>query len=505
MHNVLTTSRNSAQSDQLFAFTQGISLDKRLAQQEIRVQKGWVTALAKIGLLSKNEALDLGLALDEALKLMQTGKFSWRIQDEDIHMNLERFITERLGVLGKKMHLGRSRNDLIATSLRLYVHDSLEVIQGQLTRLIQNLISRAQLDIDVLMPGMTHLQHGQPIRYSQVLAAHGWGFWRDLERVLHAKANAVASMPLGSAALSGTTLPINLTELAAELGFASPSLNAYDSVGDRDFIVEGLDVLSGVALHLSRLAEDVTLWASTGLGLVKLPKQWSTGSSIMPNKRNPDLLELTRARAAKIIGFSNSGRTLMKALPSSYSSDLHELKGVFMQAFEELANCLNIVPELVAELKPNPKRAQELLKHGHILATDIAENLTLKGVPFREAYKQVAALVEAADDLGVELTGLSAEQVAKLAPNLDYAFLATLTPETAVERRTGSGGTAKLRVLEGLAALEQRLQRQWGVSNSGNGNGAAHATAAHDQHGFTVSEANTCGASGRLWELSEWV
>lgn len=456
---VLSSDRNATRPKALFEFTQGIAQDSRLFDQETRVQAAWARALARAGILTKDESDRACAALDVAIALKREGKFEWRVEDEDVHMNLERFVTEREGELGKRMHLGRSRNDLIATTLRLYVADMLDGSIAATGALIESLLERAEKDIEILVPGMTHLQNGQPVRYSHILTAHAWAFLRDIERMTLARSRALASMPLGSAALAGTTLSLDLQTIADELGFQSPTFNSYDSVGDRDFMVEAIDALASLGLHLSRISEDVIYWSSSPVALVRLPKAWSTGSSIMPNKRNPDVPELTRAKAAHLIGCAANAHALIKGLPTSYDSDLHELKQVLIRAVDESQACLAVLPEFFRGLEPDAARAAQLLQRGHVLATEIADMLAFRGVPFREAYKQVAALVERAESLGVQVHELKSEQAAACAPDLEPGALSALSARAAIERRQNSGGTSLARVRDGIEELRERLKR----------------------------------------------
>ena len=456
---ILTSRRNSGRASALFEFTQGIDVDCRLAAQEIRVQMAWSEALGKVGFLSAEDVAKIHAALGEALAHMEAGDFPWEVQDEDIHMNLERFVTERAGTLGKKMHTGRSRNDLIATTLRLYVHDTMGTVITQVSRLVESLLDRATKDIDILIPGLTHVQHGQPIRHGHALAAHAWAFYRDLHRLSVARERAIETLPLGAAALSGTTLMLDFEELARKLGFTQPCLNSYDAVGDRDFILEALDAFASFAVHLSRLSEDCILWSSTAFGLIRLPKAWSTGSSIMPNKRNPDVPELARGKSAHILAAAVNAHALLKAVPTSYGSDLHELKSVYMRALDEVSQCLSIFPDFIGGLEPDSARAEELLGKGHILATEIADELTRSGLPFREAYSQVASLVERAEILGCQVEKLPEAEWKKVAPSLSSDFVALLTPHSAVERRTAPGGTSLARANEGIEELRARLRQ----------------------------------------------
>jgi len=443
--SVLKSGRNQSSYKELYEFTQGIDVDARLAKQEIAVQIAWARALVKIAVIEENEFRTAEKILRKALNEILTGRFEWRVEDEDIHMNLERYVTAEAGDIGKKIHLGRSRNDLIATTLRLFVADALIEIQSAVKQLIRDLCARAEKDIEILVPGLTHVQHGQPIRYSHSLIAHGIALSRDLTRLVSALGLAKKSMPLGAAALGGTPLAIDLSSIAKELGFQNASENSYDSVGDRDFILEALNAISIVAVHLSRLSEDFIYASSTAVGLLKLPKDWSTGSSIMPNKRNPDVPELVRAKSAHMIGAATDGHALMKAVGMSYGSDLHELKTVFMRSFDECLSSVKILSPFIKNLEVDRKRAEELLNKGHILATEVADALVAAGLPFREAYKKVAVMVEEADSKGLQIHQLS---IAGLSPP---------TFESAVEKRKNSGGTAKSRVLQSIEDLKAEI------------------------------------------------
>ena len=438
---ILGNDRNPHQKVELFQFTQGIEVDKRLYQQEIRVQTEWARGLMDLGILTASEFKNIDESLAKAATLIESGKFEWKVTDEDIHMNLERFITEQHGDLGKKMHLGRSRNDLIATTLKLYVSDSLDKLSHRVSTLISALVTLAERDLDVLVPGMTHVQHGQPIRLAQFYLAHAVALSRDESEFERLAEQSLYEMPLGAGALSGTPLKLDLEKIAEHLGFHSPALNSYDQVGSRDEIVRAMAAFSLTAIHLSRLAEDIIYYSSTAVGLFKLPKDYSTGSSMMPNKRNPDVAELTRAKMAHVMSAHNEACMLMKALPTAYASDLHELKSVYMRAEDELASVLEILPLFLDGLKVNESRAKELLGLGHILATEMADELTLnQKKAFRDAYTQVAGAVELAESKGVQLH--------ELAQSKNDPFT------VAVERRTQSGGTSREQCLRQITLLK---------------------------------------------------
>lgn len=454
---VLESSRNKQRASALFDFTNGIEVDARLARQEVQVQKAWAKSIHAIRVITSEELSAATRALDEALTLIEADQFEWRVQDEDIHMNLERFVTERCGALGKKLHLGRSRNDLIATTLRLFVRDSADEIANGLQGLALALCDRAEAEIDVLVPGLTHLQNGQPVRFGHVLASHGWAFQRDLQKIRAASDHAMESMPLGSAALGGTTLAVDLDGLARELGFKAPSLNSYDSVGDRDFMLQALNTFALCGVHLSRLSEDLIFWSSTAIGLIRMPEAWSTGSSIMPNKRNPDVPELVRGKAAHLLGGAADGLALVRGVATSYGSDLHELKSVYLRSFDQIKMSLAALTPFVKGMRADPKAAATLLGKGHILATEVADELARRGTPFREAYGQTAALVECAERKGVQIQELSRQDWKSLAPDLSDEFVRSLDAASAVERRSNSGGTSRARVTAGIQALRAKL------------------------------------------------
>ncbi len=457
MSPLLDSGRNPKRAKALFEFTQGIDVDARLAQQEIRVQKAWAKAIAQIGVLSPSEQSQVQDALTEASQLMIDNRFAWRIEDEDVHMNLERFVTERCGVLGKKMHLGRSRNDLIATTLKLFTAECCDRVCALTQDLARSLCDQGTAQIDVIIPGMTHMQHGQPVRMGHIFAAHAQALTRDLKRLDQAKQSAMAQMPLGSAALAGTPLDVDLAMLAQDLGFSSPPSNSYDAVGDRDFILETTDAFAQLAVHLSRLAEDCIYWSSSAIGLIRLPTEWSTGSSIMPNKRNPDVPELVRGKSGHILGAQAGAHALLKGLPTSYDSDLHELKALFLNAFDSIELSLNAFVPFMQTLTVDISRAKALANHGHILATEIADTLASHGIPFREAYGQVASLVEHAESRGVQVHELPPEVYSVVAPALSSSAIQSIGFLSAVERRNNLGGTSRSQVASQLLSLRQKI------------------------------------------------
>jgi argininosuccinate lyase len=452
----MQTDTNPTLNGGLYAFTNGIDVDKFLASAEVRVQLSWAEGLEQIGYLKPQEVLQIRATLQEALELIKAGKFEWRIEDEDIHMNLERFVTEKLGILGKKMHFGRSRNDLIATTLRLFVFESLEETKAKVISYLRANLKQAGASVDVIFPGKTHLQHAQPMRLAQLFLAYAQESRRDLERLEAAQARAMEYSPTGAAACTGTPLQIDLGKLAKGLGFRSGPLNSYDSVGDRDFMLETLQALALMGVHLSRFCEDMIYESSSAVGMLKLSKAWSTGSSIMPNKRNPDIPELVRAKMARVISAANEGLNLVRTVTHSYGSDLHELKRTVLVSLNETNACLDVLTPFTEGLMIDELRARELLHSGHLLATEIADALTGSGMAFRDAYKIVGAMVARAQEVGRQVHELSKEDLAAARIELPLSVnLAAISYESAVERRQNMGGTSKAQLLSQIKELSK--------------------------------------------------
>jgi len=423
---------------QLFEFTQGLDVDMHLYHQEIRAQKAWAKALADGGYLTGAEATKLCKCLDKAQRLIEAEEFEWSIADEDIHMNLERFMTEELGELGKKIHFGRSRNDLIATTLRLFVNDQIATLIPLVSDVKDAIKACGKKWIDTIIPGMTHMQFGQPIRLGHMFAAHGHALKRDLKRLDNNKAETLEYLPLGAAAFAGTHLKIDLKKLARDLGFLGELKNSYDAVSDRDYMVSTLNSMNLLGMHLSRLCEDIMYWSSSGIGVMKLPVDWSTGSSIMPNKRNPDVPELVRAKMARVMTAPQEAGMLMRSVTPSYGSDIHELKRTFMYAYSELMSSLFILKPFLMGLEANESAAENLLCKGHILATDIANSMAEK-TTFRESYKSVAESIKQAEKKGKQIH--------------EFIKGCKETYETSVEKRTLPGGTSRKSAVQSLEKL----------------------------------------------------
>ncbi|MDD9952090.1 MAG: argininosuccinate lyase [Zetaproteobacteria bacterium] len=435
---ILGVGVNATQSPQLFEYTQGLDVDRLFAAEEVQVQQAWVVALAEEGTLSAEEARQLHQALAEVLAEMQAGTFPWHIEDEDIHMNIERALGEKVGPEAKKIHTGRSRNDLVATTLRLYVARQMGELRQALVQLQQVLQTLAQQHQEVLLPGMTHLQFGQPTRLGHVISAHIHSLRADEELVDLCLRRCLAYCPLGAGAFAGTHLQVDLTRLAQQLGFAAPCPHSYHAVGDRDFMLTALSAMQMLATHVGRLCEEWLFFSSSAVGVLCLPPRWSSGSSMMPNKRNPDVLEISRARVVQILHTCAEGFAIVRGVIPSYGSDLHELKRTFVRAHSLSATVLQYLRAFAAELEVNPDACAQHLGRGHILATELANQLTAQGTPFREAYTQVAAWVAQAEAEGVQVHQLAA------AAGVDFM--------QAVEKRTNCGGSAREQALQATQA-----------------------------------------------------
>lgn len=425
----LLTTKQDLPSDILHSFTHGIDVDILLAKEEIAVQKAWVKGLVELSIISESDGQMIQTLLDKFLTEVTTDKGLLSEHDEDIHIAIERYLTENLGDLGKKIHIGRSRNDLIATSLRLYTANQINENMTLLRNLVLGVEQKASEWGDVIVPALTHSQSGQAIRLSHLFSAHGEFFKNDLIALKNAKDSCLRYLPLGAAACTGTHLKIDLEKIANDLGFHSTLQNSYHAVSDRDFMLETLNAYALVASHIIRLVNEIMYYSSTHVGLLKLPKALATGSSIMPNKRNPDVAEIVRAKMNRVISCAFEAINIAKSILPSYCSDLHELKRTFVTANKELNHSLMMACKYVEGLGVDHTIAAGLLDKGHILATDIANDLVAnKGQTFRNAYHQLKSDIALADSKGIQVHELEKYQD-------QFGYLA------AVEARSNCGGT----------------------------------------------------------------
>ncbi len=441
-------------------FTASVHFDKRLYKQDIIGSIAHAKMLAKQGIISKEDGEAIVKCLENILEEIESGRFKWHKSLEDVHMNIEQALIEKIGDAGRRLHTARSRNDQVATDVRLFLKDEIAALDATLFELQRGLLFQAEHFLDYLMPGYTHLQRAQPVLWGHHMLAYFEMFRRDRER-LRDCLKRVDVCPLGSAALAGTGFPIDRDYTAQELGFAEISRNSMDAVGDRDFIVEFLASASLVMAHLSRLSEELVLWSSQEFDFVELPDSFCTGSSIMPQKKNPDVPELVRGKTGRVYGHLMAALTLLKGLPLAYNRDLQEDKEILFDALDTVAACARVMSALVPEIRPKKDRMEQALQKGFVTATDFADYLVQKGVPFRTAHEIVGKAVAKCSERGMELHEMPLDELKRLSPLIEEDLYEVLTPKGSAESRMSKGGTASARVRE---ALEEA--RQW-LNSSG--------------------------------------
>lgn len=436
-------------------FNASIGFDKRLWQADIQGSKAYARALARAGIVTDAEMEEMGTGLEEVASEWAAGTFVLKPSDEDIHTANERRLTELIGAVGGKLHTGRSRNDQVATDVRLWLREEISNLRGYMAQLIHSAVERAAAEIDLLMPGYTHLQPAQPVRWSHWLLSHACMWQRDMQR-LDDLVSRVNMLPLGSGALAGHPFGIDRQALAADLGFAGVTPNSLDGVSDRDFIAEFLFWASLTMVHLSRLGEDLIIFSSREFGFVTLADAYSTGSSLMPQKKNPDALELLRGKAGRVAGDLTGLLMTLKGLPSTYNKDLQEDKEPLFDAVDTVSGALQIACGVVSTLTPNAQRLRAALAT-EMLATDLAEYLVRKGVPFRETHHIAGAAVALAEQRGVELAALTVADLRALHPAFEEDVAQVWDFEQSVERRDAEGGTSRRAVLSQIAQLRTWL------------------------------------------------
>ena len=439
-------------------FTASVPFDKRLALFDIQGSLAHARMLGARRVLSRRDVAAIERGLAQVRREIEAGRFQWSLDDEDVHLNIERRLTALVGDAGKRLHTGRSRNDQVATDLRLWLRAEIDAIRKEALRLARALLAQASRHAALVMPGYTHLQVAQPVTFGHHLLAYVSMLERDLERLAQVRART-NRLPLGAAALAGTTFPIDRARVARELGFEGVIENSLDAVSDRDFAIEFCACASLIMVHLSRLAEELVLWASPRFGFVRLPDAYCTGSSIMPQKKNPDVPELVRGKSGRVFGSLVALLTLMKGQPLAYNKDNQEDKEPLFDAAATVKDCLEVFAGLVAELEPVPRAMREAALQGHATATDLADYLVRKGVPFRDAHESVARAVREAEKAGVELAGLSLVQLKKFNPKIERDALRVLTLEGSVAARDHVGGTAPAQVRKAAAAARKRLAK----------------------------------------------
>ena len=445
-------------SPAMAALSKSTDVDWRLAPYDLAGSRAHARVLERAGLLSVDELARMIGALTELSAEVADGTFAPIEADEDVHEALERGLLEKLGPLGGKLRAGRSRNDQVATDLRLYLRHNVRRLVGELASLEYALIGLAIRYRDVAAPGMTHLQHAQPVLIAHQLLAHAHALTRDVDRLLDWDERAAVS-PLGSGALAGSSLALDPDAVAAELGFDRASDNSIDAVSDRDFAAEFCFAAALLGVHLSRLGEEVVLWTSTEFGWARLDDAWATGSSIMPQKKNPDIAELARGKAGRFVGNLTGLLTMLKGLPLAYDRDLQEDKEPVFDSIEQLLLLLPAVTGMIATLTLQPEVMEASAPQGFALATDVAEWLVSNGVPFRSAHEISGAMVAFCEEAGLELDELDDDQLAAIDERLTPEVRSVLHVDGALAARRARGGTAPERVAEQLSSLAEQARQ----------------------------------------------
>jgi argininosuccinate lyase len=448
-------------ADELLRYTVSLPYDQRLGMDDVAGSRAHVRGLAAAGILSGPDSLILLAALDRVADELATGTLAFRPGDEDIHTAVERRVTEIAGDVGARLHTGRSRNDQIATDLRLFAKRELLTVARRVQDLQQVLLDRARAAEDAYLPGYTHLQRAQPVLLAHHLLAHAWALARDVDRLLDTRRRLDVS-PLGAGALAGSSLPLDPDLVAAELGFAARFENSLDAVSDRDFVVEALFDLALIGVHLSRLGEEMVLWASEEFGFAHLADAYATGSSMLPQKKNPDIAELARGRSGRLIGNLTGLLATLKGLPLAYNRDLQEDKEPFFDALDQVTGGLVALTGLIATVSWDTTRMRAAADTPFVAAVDLAEWLVERGMPFRQAHGVVGALVRDALERHVPL-----EELVEAHPALGSEAVELLAPGVAVTRRTTPGGAGPGPVAVQLERFAQYLAHQLAPGGDG--------------------------------------
>ena len=439
------------------AFTASVSFDHRLYRQDIRGSIAHCNMLGKVGVLSGEEAAQIVAGLRRIREEIDAGEFAWRTDREDVHMNVEGRLIELIGETGKKLHTGRSRNDQVATDVRLYLRDAIDQLVERENALLGALLDLAEQHVATILPGFTHLQAAQPVTFGHHLLAWFEMLLRDRERLVACRAR-VNVLPLGAGALAGTTFVIDRAMVAEELGFDAIAANSLDAVSDRDFAIEFCAVAAMTLMHFSRWCEELILWNSQRFGFIDLPDRFCTGSSIMPQKKNPDVPELIRGKTGRVYGHLMGLLTLMKSQPLAYNKDNQEDKEPLFDAVDTLGDCLTALCGLIPNIRANATAMRAAALEGYTTATDLADYLVRKGAPFRDAHAAVGRAVAHAVELGANLADLSLQTLRSLAGEaVDADVFDVLRVEGSVAARNHPGGTAPDAVERAVAAARQRI------------------------------------------------
>jgi argininosuccinate lyase len=438
-------------------FTASVTFDQRMAAQDIAGSLAHADMLCAVGVLSEAELEEIRKGLAQVQEEIDTGVFQWSIELEDVHMNIEARLTQLIGNTGKKLHTGRSRNDQVATDIRLYLRSAIDAITSELTRLQEGTISLAAQHTATIMPGFTHLQTAQPVTFGHHLLAWNEMLERDYGRLQDCRSR-LNRCPLGSAALAGTTYPIDRDRTAAALGFDGPTENSLDSVSDRDFAIEFCSFAALLLTHMSRFSEELVLWTSAQFNFIELPDRFCTGSSIMPQKKNPDVPELVRGKVGRVNGHLVALLTLMKSQPLAYNKDNQEDKEPLFDTVDTVLDCLRAFADMVPAIKPNEEPMREAARRGFATATDLADYLVRKGLPFRDAHEVVGKAVAHGVASGQDLAEMSLEVLQGFCPDISAEVFDVLTLEGSVAARDHLGGTAPAQVAAAAERARVKLQ-----------------------------------------------
>ncbi|MBL4611603.1 MAG: argininosuccinate lyase [Pseudomonas sp.] len=437
-------------------FTASVDFDKRLYKQDIQGSVAHATMLARVGVLSDEERDSIIAGLHSIQSEIEAGQFDWRVDLEDVHMNIEARLTAQIGITGKKLHTGRSRNDQVATDIRLWLREEIDVILAELQRLQTGLLDQAERHAAVIMPGFTHLQTAQPVTFGHHLLAWFEMLCRDRERLLDCR-KRVNRMPLGSAALAGTTYPIDRSITCELLGFEAVSGNSLDGVSDRDFAIEFCAAAALAMMHMSRFSEELVLWTSAQFNFIELPDRFCTGSSIMPQKKNPDVPELVRGKTGRVYGQLMSLLTLMKSQPLAYNKDNQEDKEPLFDAVDTLRDCLRAFADMIPAIQPKVEAMREAALRGFSTATDLADYLVRRGLPFRDCHEIVGHAVKYGVESGKDLAEMTLEELRQFSDQIEQDVFEVLTLEGSVNARDHIGGTAPAQVRAAVARGRELL------------------------------------------------
>ncbi|MGZ9030733.1 MAG: argininosuccinate lyase [Burkholderiaceae bacterium] len=445
-------------ADFVLRYTASVGFDRRLAFADIQGSLAHAAMLARAGIITATDLTDIERGLAQIRDEIEQGRFDWRLELEDVHLNVEKRLTDLVGDAGKRLHTGRSRNDQVATDLRLWLRGELDGIVTLLQRVQRALVEQAGRHAATVMPGFTHLQVAQPVTFGHHLLAYVEMFERDRERFVDAR-RRINRLPLGAAALAGTTFPIDRVYVAQLLEFEAVAANSLDAVSDRDFAIEFCAAAAMAMMHLSRLSEELVLWMSPRYGFVRLPDRFTTGSSIMPQKKNPDVAELARGKTGRVYGSLTALLTLMKGQPLAYNKDNQEDKEPLFDTVDTLADTLRAFAEMLPGLEVNAAAMEQAANEGYSTATDLADYLVRKGMPFREAHEAVARVVRLAEERRCTLDALPLAEIQALAPPVSADVATVLTTAGSLAARDHLGGTAPNQVKAQVAQWIARLAK----------------------------------------------